>query len=812
MSLFHICGILLLILQKTICEEVCMDGNCVCDNDKATCSGIAISDIQVPDDIRHVHLYIQKGEQVLKETTFRVNNGWGHVDSIEINYDFSSDAQPLLIERQTFFHLKNLTSLAMHSKWISLNAGVLDGLGNLVILDLSDCITATLENIFSWLYQAYLPRLRKLNLAGLQSYYISTFDIDYSFLRMVEGANKERNITFLDLSRTRIGTLDFGPINALGFCEMLHTINFTETSIQIASNFLYAKKCSSLKVAILNKLFFPRLLSLLTPENTDFFCAVCSFYFDIEHIYAEGVFSSVETIVNNTIMDLTKCPFSTKTVYLFNNKLKFINITVLLHQKTAGNVRYVNASNNLLEYVSPNVVEPCPNYEVFDISNNNLGYMASTYPDDFSLLLTDKKKLKYFSIANNSLEHIPEDMFQWAPNLEHLDLSYNRMSSISFRIQHMTKLQVLKVNNNHIQVLDSATMHVLQSLQINSTNITIDMRSNPFVCNCQTQDFNKWVVENVESNLLFQEGPNEYQCKYNGETVDLNRNTLERVDSECLWEEQKKIIITSASIVGSGLVFTVICIFIYKHFKKRRDQYKYTVSLIKEGKYPSKHLAFLSFCSHDEQIVTQYILDKLQDTLRDIISTERDLVCTGDTQFRPGYPIGEEIINCIRQSAVTILVVSNAFCQNITWCQREVQEAYDQNKPIILLMLEKVSPDAMGPVLQRLFAKYTHASWKAGDHNNGGHMEPDWPVFGQSIIALAAQQLFKHKKKTFDQNANRNNETHDNEQNSEVEPSIPNDSSESNHTAYVQNLAEDSATSEEINGNNADPENITLDL
>jgi len=223
---------------------------------------------------------------------------------------------------------------------------------------------------------------------------------------------------------------------------------------------------------------------------------------------------------------------------------------------------------------------------------------------------------------------------------------------------------------------------------------------------------------------------------------------------------------------------------VYRYFKRRRDEYKYTVSLLKEGKYPSKYLVFLSFCSQDEPTVTGYILDQLQATLRDVTSTERDLVCTGDTQFRPGYPIGEEIINCIRQSAVTILVVSNAFCQNITWCQREVQEAYDQNKPIILLMLEKVSPDAMGPVLQRLFAKYTHASWKAGDHNNGGHMEPDWPVFGQSIIALAAQQLFKHKN--FDQKANKNNESRNNTHNSEVEPSdIP----------YIQGLSEHNDTS-----------------
>jgi len=211
---------------------------------------------------------------------------------------------------------------------------------------------------------------------------------------------------------------------------------------------------------------------------------------------------------------------------------------------------------------------------------------------------------------------------------------------------------------------------------------------------------------------------------------------------------------------------------------------------------------FLSFCSQDEPTVTGYILDQLQATLRDIISTERELVCTGDTQFRPGYPIGEEINNCICQSAVTILVVSNAFCHNITWCQREVQEAYDQNKPIILLMLEKVSPDAMGPVLQRLFAKYTHASWKAGDHNNGGHMEPDWPVFGQSIIALAAQQLFKHKKKMFAQNANRNNETHDNEQNSEVEPStVPNEqvSAEHNFPSLSQKNNSDNSFEEDEN-------------
>ncbi|KAH3887630.1 hypothetical protein DPMN_011648 [Dreissena polymorpha] len=99
--------------------------------------------------------------------------------------------------------------------------------------------------------------------------------------------------------------------------------------------------------------------------------------------------------------------------------------------------------------------------------------------------------------------------------------------------------------------------------------------------------------------------------------------------------------------------------------------------------------------------------------------------------------IGEEIIRCIEDSAVIILAVSKHFYQK-EWCRKEVQETYDQNKPIVLLFLEKVEPDEMGKVLLKLFSRYAHASWIPD--SNGGHIEPDWSILCDALLDLTVNK------------------------------------------------------------------------
>ncbi|KAH3747720.1 hypothetical protein DPMN_182149 [Dreissena polymorpha] len=107
-------------------------------------------------------------------------------------------------------------------------------------------------------------------------------------------------------------------------------------------------------------------------------------------------------------------------------------------------------------------------------------------------------------------------------------------------------------------------------------------------------------------------------------------------------------------------------------------------SQIQLGRFPKKFVAFLSFSSDDAELVVHKILPRLNSELQQKTGTSRVLLCSGDSNFRPGYSLGEEIIRCIEDSAVIVLAVSKRFCQK-EWCRKEVQEIYDQNKPLILL-------------------------------------------------------------------------------------------------------------------------------
>ena len=72
-----------------------------------------------------------------------------------------------------------------------------------------------------------------------------------------------------------------------------------------------------------------------------------------------------------------------------------------------------------------------------------------------------------------------------------------------------------------------------------------------------------------------------------------------------------------------------------------------------------------------------------------------------------------------------------------------MQETYNQNKPIVLLFLERVEPDEMGKVLRKVFNRYAHASWIPD--TDGGHIEPDWPILCDALLDLTVVELEKNR-------------------------------------------------------------------
>ena len=172
----------------------------------------------------------------------------------------------------------------------------------------------------------------------------------------------------------------------------------------------------------------------------------------------------------------------------------------------------------------------------------------------------------------------------------------------------------------------------------------------------------------------------------------------------------------------------------------RRDKkMKAMLKYLQRDEFPLQFLMFLSHCSADDELFINYILPTLSQSMKEVTKTNRDYICLSDKHFRPGHTIVEEVMRCIEQSAVVVLIISNKYIKS-QWCDMEAKEAATQQKPVILILTENIEEDKMSPVLKQLFNRYTR--FKCFTTEDGKHeVSPTWNTLSSSVLELATDQV-----------------------------------------------------------------------
>ena len=137
-----------------------------------------------------------------------------------------------------------------------------------------------------------------------------------------------------------------------------------------------------------------------------------------------------------------------------------------------------------------------------------------------------------------------------------------------------------------------------------------------------------------------------------------------------------------------------------EHTKRRRQ----LIQNIANQEPGFEFAVYLAHSNDDYTTVIRHMLPPLEQKLQDIVGVERDLVFLGDKHYQVGYPIFEETMRSIKISCSVVFVVSEAFCRS-NYCQIELQQAYELNKPIILMIKEACPEELMFPLLKFLFLK-----------------------------------------------------------------------------------------------------------
>ncbi|KAH3777926.1 hypothetical protein DPMN_179375 [Dreissena polymorpha] len=124
-----------------------------------------------------------------------------------------------------------------------------------------------------------------------------------------------------------------------------------------------------------------------------------------------------------------------------------------------------------------------------------------------------------------------------------------------------------------------------------------------------------------------------------------------------------------------------------------------------------KFAALLIYSSAEEVFVDDSIYGPLNQTLQQVTGINRNLIATGDRNCRCGGLLLNEFLRCANESLIVLVFLSDNFCRS-QFCCYELEKAFQLQKPIILMMKDKVDIRLMPPILRQLFNTYVRVLWK----------------------------------------------------------------------------------------------------
>ncbi|XP_045205668.2 toll-like receptor 4 [Mercenaria mercenaria] len=424
----------------------------------------------------------------------------------------------------------------------------------------------------------------------------------------------------------------------------------------------------------------------------------------------------------------------TKNIGLQQNNLKRMDVRLICDTFDLPSVQSFDIADNGMEFVHPKSLSCFRNLRSLDLSKNQLFKMVDENSALFQNLFQGLNYLKVLRMSANGLHNIPNYLFQNSQSIEEIDLSDNTLDQVTFILRDLENLKVLDLQGNNIHLLDPLSIHHLNSISRESNvniSITVILTSNPISCSdCGAKSFLQWLI----STYLIKIDSQRLTCldessKHN----DITGKTVEMVQAIC---NRKTIKISISVSAAAFFLFSIsIVIAIYKRYKhKQRIQNRTNViNNLRDGEGQYQFAVFLSFSNLDEEFVNLHVLNKLNENLQLMTGIDRTLVCTGDQHFRLGFNVHDETFRLLDSASVLIVVVSNHFLTS-DFCQSELDKAYEDRKPIVLMLTEQVDPDCMMPTMKALYQNNTRILWKS---ENGEYvLKTSWENACKSVLDL----------------------------------------------------------------------------
>ena len=306
---------------------------------------------------------------------------------------------------------------------------------------------------------------------------------DNSITSIEEGAfGGMKALKYLDLERNMITDLADGVFSDLRLESLWLTSNRLTS---IGTHTFEGSSVVNLNLSA-NGIYFPRA-NAFAPLKASLKRFICNDNRQ-QLRFAWGAFRGV----NFTELSLTNSRLNNDTFFLkfvntirldlSGNRLRLSSLN-LLNYPSLSRVQYLHMRNMSLTAISSELLPKSFALRMIDLSENKIKAVTREsfkYVTQLTTLLLD----------HNLLNRLPEALIETMPQLHHLNVSNNRISSLEARELSAYAdggLRVLDMQSNRVQVLDESLRPLLNKIG------TFMFTGNPLHCNCELLWYRDWL-------------------------------------------------------------------------------------------------------------------------------------------------------------------------------------------------------------------------------------------------------------------------------------------------------------------------------
>ena len=415
---------------------------------------------------------------------------------------------------------------------------------------------------------------------------------------------------------------------------------------------------------------------------------------------------------------------SVKSFDLSNNLLtKWVDKLIMF-----DDLKHLNLSNNFCSNITGDLFTNCPNLQTFDASHNSIGGVLEK--DIEGSIFRSVSGLRILNISACWIEKLPEKAFIHLSSLEHIDLSFNMLENISFHFKHMQKLSTLRLRQNKISTLPLNLLEQMKTFAARSgKNMSIDLSDNIIDAgNCNNFDFLEWMMKNA----FYFSDIDTYKFYTNGHgpiSFQKLKDTFSDKQKGCqtyigLIIFASMFIMSMTSIIIIGIIYRYRWRLRYLYYMTKAKYHGYVPVGNTDTEAVYEYDVFISYATDDYKFVTGEMYNRLKETGLSMCLHQKD--------FLPGHDIAWNIVQAIRNSRITLVVLSPSFLES-KWCIYEfnmarMESIYSREGENVLytVMYHPINLMLASPEMRECFESESYSQYPETDEER--------PYFWQMLI------------------------------------------------------------------------------